>query len=141
MGRSIKELLQVAADERDETWLEESLQNAMALEFSTIPVYLTAPWSIKNPPTYPRTGLPGDILLNLPVSLAGLTPERVENLFMANEYPEDFPAAIAATGCQRVLRCGRRREGFTAGTRAWRAVPNGCTGDGPGGSPCLRGGP
>jgi hypothetical protein len=45
--RSIVELMRVSAPERDLAWLQESLVNAVQLELSTIPPYLTAYWSIK----------------------------------------------------------------------------------------------
>jgi hypothetical protein len=38
MARAIPELMQVDESERDLTWLQESLQNAVKLEFSTIPL-------------------------------------------------------------------------------------------------------
>lgn len=53
MRRSIPELLAVAKPDRDADWLEDSLQSALALEFSTIPLYLAALWSIKDPPAPP----------------------------------------------------------------------------------------
>src|SRR5262245_40886606 len=39
-------------------------------------------------PTYPSQGLPGGVRPDLTVTLAGLTPDRVANLFMQIEYPE-----------------------------------------------------
>jgi hypothetical protein len=141
MSRSIAELLRVGEDQRDSDWLEESLQNAVKLEFATIPLYLAALWSIQDPPapppqgsswppgtcngayavlrgiaveemlhfglvcnmlttigrvpdivgavpSYPGQGLPGGVRPDLPVSLAGLTKERIADLFMQIEYPE-----------------------------------------------------
>jgi hypothetical protein len=140
MSRSIAELLKVAEPDRDLDWLEESLQSAVKLEFATIPLYLAALWSIKDPPkppqssswppstcfgayavlrgiaveemlhfglacnmlttigcvpdivgavpSYPGRGLPGNVRPDLHVSLAGLTKERIANLFMQIEYPE-----------------------------------------------------
>jgi len=41
-------LLQRAEEERDLEWLECSLQSAVSVEFSTIPPYLCALWSIKD---------------------------------------------------------------------------------------------
>jgi Ferritin-like len=45
----IVELMRVPAGNYDLGWLERSLQAAIALELATIPPYLTAYWSIKNP--------------------------------------------------------------------------------------------
>jgi ferritin-like protein len=144
MSRSIAALLKVAEPDRDLDWLEESLQSAVKLEFATIPLYLAALWSIKNPPaappqgstwppsvcfgayavlrgiaveemlhfalvcnmlttigrvpdvagavpSYPAVGLPGKVRPDLHVSLAGLTKDRVRDLFMQIEYPEYDP--------------------------------------------------
>ncbi len=56
MSRSIAALLKVAEPDRDMDWLEESLQSAVKLEFATIPLYLAALWSIKDPPEPPSKG-------------------------------------------------------------------------------------
>jgi ferritin-like protein len=53
MRRSIAALLKVPEPDRDPDWLEESLQSAVRLEFATIPLYLAALWSIKDPPAPP----------------------------------------------------------------------------------------
>src|SRR4051812_25644346 len=45
---TIRELMAVEERDHDLTWLMDSLQNAIALEFSTIPPYLCAWWSIKD---------------------------------------------------------------------------------------------
>jgi hypothetical protein len=45
---TIRELMAVGKCDRDLTWLMDSLQNAIALELSTIPPYLCAWWSIKD---------------------------------------------------------------------------------------------
>ncbi|HEV7922669.1 MAG TPA: ferritin-like protein [Thermoanaerobaculia bacterium] len=45
----IAALLEVAPGERDEEWLRQSIDAAIALELSTIPPYLCAMWSIKDP--------------------------------------------------------------------------------------------
>jgi len=45
--RNIVELLQVEESARDIGWLQESLQNAVELELSTLPVYLSGLWSIQ----------------------------------------------------------------------------------------------
>ncbi|MBV9327139.1 MAG: ferritin-like protein [Chloroflexi bacterium] len=49
MPRSIPELLSIAEDQRDQGWLTQSVQSAIELEFSTIPLYLSAYWSIQHP--------------------------------------------------------------------------------------------
>lgn len=45
----ISELVETTKQQRDQAWLERALQYAIQLEFFTIPPYLTAFWSIKNP--------------------------------------------------------------------------------------------
>src|SRR5262245_12981503 len=42
----LQRLLTVPAERRDEDWVQEALQEAVELEFSTIPPYLYAMWSI-----------------------------------------------------------------------------------------------
>ena len=162
MSRSIAELLKVAEPDRDMDWLEESLQSAVKLEFATIPLYLAALWSIKDPPgaaaaglelalehvlrrlrgaardrrrgdaalrlglqhahddrprpghrrgraLLPGTGLPGHVRPDLQVSLAGLTKERIANLFMQIEYPEyTVPDTRRPRRRRRRLRHDRR---------------------------------
>jgi hypothetical protein len=44
----IVELMQVAPEDHDLQWLQESLQAAVELEFATLPPYLSGLWSIKN---------------------------------------------------------------------------------------------
>jgi hypothetical protein len=44
----IVELMAVPVDSRDLSWLQESLQAAVELEFATLPVYLSGMWSIKD---------------------------------------------------------------------------------------------
>jgi hypothetical protein len=44
----VRELLSVAPGERDLPWLKVSLQRAVEIEHATIPVYLTALWSIQS---------------------------------------------------------------------------------------------
>jgi hypothetical protein len=44
--RALVDLMTVPASKRDDRWLEKSLQAAIELEFSTIPPYLYAAWSI-----------------------------------------------------------------------------------------------
>ena len=46
-SREIGELLAVESSNRDPTWLQDSLQSAVDLEFSTLPVYLSGMWSIE----------------------------------------------------------------------------------------------
>lgn len=48
MTRSIRELMEVPADEHGAEWLNDALQTAIELEFSTIPPYLCAWWSIRS---------------------------------------------------------------------------------------------
>ncbi|HEX8086924.1 MAG TPA: ferritin-like protein [Solirubrobacteraceae bacterium] len=131
MATSISDLLDVQVEDRDLDWLQTSLQNAIELEFATIPVYLSGMWSIipqsgqtkpsgeaynlilsvvmeemlhlglacnmlaatpgGSPeivaPTYPSQGLPGGVLPELEVYLAGLSPETLQ-MYMAIEQPE-----------------------------------------------------
>ncbi len=44
----IVELMATPVDSRDLSWLQESLQAAVELEFATLPVYLSGMWSIKD---------------------------------------------------------------------------------------------
>jgi hypothetical protein len=44
----IVELMAAPVNSRDLSWLQESLQAAVELEFSTLPIYLSGMWSIKN---------------------------------------------------------------------------------------------
>jgi hypothetical protein len=50
MARNAKivELMKVPAAQHDLYWVKESLQAAIQLEFTTIPPYLCAPWSVKD---------------------------------------------------------------------------------------------
>lgn len=108
-----------------------SLQTAIELEWSTIPVYLTSLYSIREgcnyetyeliqsvvvqemlhftqaantiiamggrplidqhsiSPSYPRRGLPGDVLPNLLVTLERLSLEHIHKVFMSIEVPEE----------------------------------------------------
>jgi hypothetical protein len=107
-------------------WLVGALRSAVTLEFSTLPPYLTALWSIKQEkhavavsirevvqeemqhmayacnilkaigerpliagqvPEYPARGLPGGVMPDLVVNIAGLTKESLET-FMIIEQPE-----------------------------------------------------
>lgn len=45
--RTIVELMAVPTEDHDITWLEDSLQAAVKLEFFTLPPYLCAEWSLK----------------------------------------------------------------------------------------------
>jgi len=48
MSTKIFDLMQVPREEHHVNWLRESLQAAIELEFSTVPIYLCGYWSIKN---------------------------------------------------------------------------------------------
>ncbi len=50
---AINELMSVDVSDRGEEWLKKSLRDAIQLEFSTIPPYLCAMWSIKSPSDHP----------------------------------------------------------------------------------------
>ena len=136
---SIQKLMSVPARDRDLDWLLEALQCAIVLEHSTLPPYLCAMWSIRDPsheaygmlggvvlqemlhmglacnllasiggspkvggagfvPLYPGP-LPCDVKPmpnpDLVVSLSRLTPSVVNDVFMAIEYPEGGPIALA----------------------------------------------
>lgn len=45
----VQSLLQHPQDQHDMHWLEHALQTAITLEFATVPLYLTALWSIEDP--------------------------------------------------------------------------------------------
>lgn len=49
MPSSIASLINVPPRERGTTWLRHALRTALSLEFFTIPPYLTAMWSIRDP--------------------------------------------------------------------------------------------
>jgi hypothetical protein len=53
MPTSVAALLNVDGSDRDLGWLRKALQGALELEFATIPLYLSALWSIKDPPKHP----------------------------------------------------------------------------------------
>jgi hypothetical protein len=53
MPTSVAALLDIDQSERDIGWLEKALQGALELEFATIPLYLSALWSVKAPPKNP----------------------------------------------------------------------------------------
>lgn len=56
-SNKIVQLMQVPADQHDLSWLQSSLQAAIELELSTIPVYLCGFWSIQSDPTGTVTSL------------------------------------------------------------------------------------
>jgi hypothetical protein len=47
-NNSIVELMRIKRSDRDADWLQQALQSAVELEFSTIPVYLSGMWSIED---------------------------------------------------------------------------------------------
>jgi hypothetical protein len=53
-AQKIVELMQVSSDDRDLSWLQESLNAAVKLELSTLPPYLCGYWSIRGMETDPR---------------------------------------------------------------------------------------
>ncbi len=57
MSNKIVELMQVPPNLRDTSWLQSSLQSAIELELSTIPVYLCGLWSIQSDPSGTASGL------------------------------------------------------------------------------------
>jgi hypothetical protein len=57
MSDQIVELMKRPASQRDSHWLRKSLQAAVALELSTIPVYLCGLWSIQSDPSGKASGL------------------------------------------------------------------------------------
>jgi Ferritin-like len=57
MSNKIVELMSVPEVQRDLSWLKKSLQSAVELELSTIPVYLCGLWSIKSDPSGIVSGL------------------------------------------------------------------------------------
>lgn len=78
MATSVVELLNVDESHRDICWLEKALQGALELEFATIPLYLSALWSIKDPPQKP----PPDSAVGL---LKGIVLEEMLHLgFVCN---------------------------------------------------------
>ena len=119
--------------------LRNQLQQALDLEFATIPLYLTSMYSIKegynrevyniirtvvlqemlhlvqvanlliavggdpqiddkaHAPSYPGTGLPGNVLPNLKVTLQKASREHIYEVFMALEHPHHFTMANSSS--------------------------------------------
>jgi len=65
MSNKIVELMQVAPEEHDLQWLQESLQAAVELEFATLPPYLSGLWSIKDPNTSDPDGIVANLVLSV----------------------------------------------------------------------------
>jgi hypothetical protein len=104
---SMQALMKVPAAERDVQWLAYSLQEAIQLEWGTIPPYLCAYWSIKSGSTAPAsTKEIADTILSIAIQemlhmglacnmLAGIggTP----NIYSANfapKYPSELPGHV-----------------------------------------------
>ena len=98
------ELLRVPEPDRDVGWLEESLQRAVALEFATIPVYLAALWSIKDPPAPPSQGSnwPASVCMGAYGVLRGIAVEEmlhfglVCNMLTTIGQPPEIISAVPA---------------------------------------------
>src|SRR5438874_2166760 len=104
---SIQGMMSVPAKERDVQWLAYSLQEAIQLEWSTIPPYLCAYWSIKTGPGIPRDTVEmrrtiGSIVIqemlhmglacNLLAAIGG-TPNIYSENFVP-EYPGELPGHV-----------------------------------------------
>lgn len=98
----ILELMRVPADQHDLDWLKESLQAALTLELSTLPVYLCGLWSIVIPsgPAYNlirsvtieemlHMGLVSNMLTAI-----GSTPQIVQGYNERITYPGPLPGGI-----------------------------------------------
>src|SRR5437870_2800461 len=102
---SIQWLMNVPAAQRDVQWLAYSLQEAIQLEWSTIPPYLCAMWSIKVGPGIPAAntttrneirGIIDQEMLHMGLAcnlLAGIggTPNIYSENFVPH-YPTELPA-------------------------------------------------
>jgi hypothetical protein len=98
----IQKLMQVAPKARDLGWLQESLQAAIELEHATLPPYLCALWSIKDPkdcPVYKRIlSIAMDemfhmgLVCNLLTTLGGRP--RIANEDFIPKYPAPLPGGV-----------------------------------------------
>jgi hypothetical protein len=97
----IIELMRIPEDNHDLAWLKDGLQAAIELELSTIPPYLCALWSIKNPagPVYDRIKsvvfeemLHLGLVCNLLTTLGG-TP-RIASPLTVPKYPGPLPGGV-----------------------------------------------
>ena len=103
MSKSIHELMQVTAMDRDPEWLKDSLQTAIELELSTIPPYLCGLWTVIADPSGTVTKLIRGIVLeemvhlgivcNLLVSLGG-APQLLSWYKQNIRYPGPLPGGV-----------------------------------------------
>jgi len=98
---NIVQLMRVPAPNHDLAWLKDGLQAAVELELSTIPPYLCALWSIKDPagPVYDRIkGVVFEEMLHLGLACnllttVGGTP-RIATPTTAPKYPGPLPGGV-----------------------------------------------
>jgi hypothetical protein len=98
---SIQALLTVPAADRNLDWLKESLREAVRLEFSTIPPYLCAMWSVKDQDD-PVSGIIFDVVLqemlhmglicNLLAGLKEVPP--INSKAFVPAYPCELPGGV-----------------------------------------------
>lgn len=94
---TIVELMAAPVDSRDTSWLRESLQSAVELELSTLPVYLSGMWSIKN-----QSGEVYDLVKSVALEEMlhlGLACNMLKGLggtpkFVAPVYPGHLPGGV-----------------------------------------------
>ena len=100
--RQISELLSVPETDHDVDWLKDSLEIAVQLEFTTIPPYLTAFWSIVNksdPVARAIRNIFKDEMLHFGIAcnlLAGIGGSPVINSAdVVPKYPTSLPGGVA----------------------------------------------
>lgn len=97
-------LMRVSQDQRDEKWIKDSLQAAIALELSTIPPYLCGLWSIKNYTDHTAQVIKSvvvDEMLHMGLvcnmlSAIGGTPRVIA---AARDYPTRLPGGVRPLLC------------------------------------------
>ena len=97
----VNELVETNVDDRDVAWLKQALQWAIELEFFTIPPYLTAFWSVKNP-TDPVAVAIREVLVeemlhmslacNMLVAIGG--KPKIFDSSAAPRYPSSMPGGV-----------------------------------------------
>lgn len=99
MKQTIQELLQV--EDKDIGWLQSALQAAVELEFSTIPPYLTAMWSIKDQSNDSYSIINGIVIEEMlhmglacnMLATTGITPQ-IDNPEFIPTYPGPLPGNV-----------------------------------------------
>ncbi|MGC4043152.1 MAG: ferritin-like protein [Armatimonas sp.] len=99
-SQKIVTLMQTSESVRDLDWLKESLQAAIELEFSTIPPYLAAEWSIKDSSRVADSihevvreeMLHFGLMCNLLTAIGG--QPRLNEMDVVPRYPSELPGGV-----------------------------------------------